>query len=268
MTPKKINEKKQELLSQPSPASLDAIADIELEFEKAEVQLLKYQVQLFNPLYEKRASVLRKIPKFWPIVLEAAPGDELSVYISPDDANVLEHLIDLRVYRPNEDPRDINIIFEFEPNEYLESNSLHIEKLFTYSSQKAEAPSSNSDKEPSQLISNKVDINWKKKKNLIKSTKGTAPSFFTWFSWTGKDNNDVFEDGEELAIFIAEDLYPNAVKYFTDALQENEEEDEDAEIDLETGILTILYNNIDINSILENEDETSENEPPKKKTKL
>ncbi|KAG5440627.1 hypothetical protein PCK2_000337 [Pneumocystis canis] len=181
MTPKKTNEKKQEFLSQPSPASLDAIADIELEFEKAEVQLLKYQIQLFNPLYDKRASILRKIPKFWPIVLEAAPGDELSVYISPEDANVLEHLIDLRVYRPNEDPRDINIVFEFEPNEYLETGSLRLEKLFTYSN----------------------------------------------------------------------------------ALQENEEEDEEAEIDLETGILPILYD-INIHSILENGDETSEDNPPKK----
>ncbi|KTW31179.1 uncharacterized protein T551_01252 [Pneumocystis jirovecii RU7] len=244
MTPKRINDKKQELLSQPNPASLDAIADIELEFEKAEIELR-------NPLYEKRACVLRKIPKFWPIVLEAAPGDELSTYISSEDANVLEHLIDLRVYRPNEDPRDINIVFEFEPNEYLEQNSLYLEKLFTYSSQKAEASSSNSDKEPSQLISKKVEIKWKKNKNFTKPAKGVAPSFFTWFSWTGEGNNDVFEDGEELAIFIAEDLYPNAVKYFTDALQENEEEDEDAEIDLET----------------ENGDETSESEPPKKKAK-
>ncbi|KAG4305722.1 hypothetical protein PORY_000632 [Pneumocystis oryctolagi] len=252
---KKANEKKQELLSQPNPASLDAIADIELEFEKAEVELLKYQVQLFSPLYEKRASILKKIPKFWPIVLEAVPGDDLSVYINADDANVLEHLIDLRVHRPNEDPRDINIIFEFEQNDYLESSSLYLEKLFIYSKQKAEA-SSNSDKEPSQLISKKVEIKWKKNKDLTKTIKGAAPSFFTWFSWTG-ENNDVFEDGEELAIFIAEDLYPNAVKYFTDALQENEEEDENAEIDLET----------------ENEDETSEsesaeNEPPKKKKKI
>ncbi|KAG5518279.1 hypothetical protein PMAC_003075 [Pneumocystis sp. 'macacae'] len=251
MTPKRTNDKKQELLSQPNPASLDAIADIELEFEKAEIELLKHQINLFSPLYEKRASVLKKIPRFWPIVLEAAPGDELSTYISSEDTNVLEHLIDLRVYRPNEDPRDINIVFEFEPNDYLEQNSLCLEKLFTYSSQKAEASSSCSDKEPSQLISKKVEISWKKNKNLTKQAKGVAPSFFTWFSWTGEDNNDVFEDGEELAIFIAEDLYPNAVKYFTDALQENEE-DEDAEIDLETGI---FY-------------ETSESEPPKKKTKV
>lgn len=156
----------------------------------------------------------------------------------------------MRVYRPNQDPRDIKIVFEFEPNEYLESSSLYIEKLFRYSSQKAEASSFNADKEPSQLISEKVNIKWKKDRDLTKPTKGVAPSFFTWFSWTGEDN-DVFEDGEELAIFIAEDLYPNAVKYFTDALQENEE-NEDEEIDLEN----------------ENGDNIPEVEPPKKKTKL
>ncbi|EMR09568.1 hypothetical protein PNEG_02154 [Pneumocystis murina B123] len=250
MSLKRINEKRPEILPESNPTSLDEVADIELEFEKADVELLKHQVQLFNPLYEKRANVLRKIPKFWPIALEAAPSDEFSVYINPEDANVLEHLIDLRVYRPNEDPRDIKIVFEFEPNEYLESNSLYLEKLFRYSSQKAEASSSNTDKEPSQLISEKVNIKWKKNKDLTKPTKGVAPSFFTWFLWTG-ENNDIFEDGEELAIFIAEDLYPNAVKYFTDALQENEEND-DEEIDLEN----------------ENGDNISEEEPPKKKTRL
>uniref|UniRef100_UPI000F044F01 Vacuolar protein sorting-associated protein 75 n=1 Tax=Pneumocystis carinii (strain B80) TaxID=1408658 RepID=UPI000F044F01 len=250
MSAKKTNEKRSEIQSETNTTSLDEVADIELEFEKADVELLKHQVELFNPLYEKRAMVLRKIPKFWPIAIEAAPSDELSVYISPEDANVLEHLIDLRVYRPNEDPRDIKIVFEFEANEYLESNSLYLMKLFRYSSQKAEASSSNINKEPSQLISEKVNIEWKKNKDLTRQTKGTAPSFFTWFSWTGKEN-DIFEDEEELAIFIAEDLYPNAVKYFTDALQENEE-NEDEEIDLEN----------------ENGDNISEEEPSKKRTKL
>ncbi|KAF8425478.1 hypothetical protein EV426DRAFT_701442 [Tirmania nivea] len=92
-------------------------------------------------------------------------------------------------------------------------------------------------------------------------------SFFNWFSWTGDhfmvmekeaeiklrekkvkgeevteddgeddgeddaDGIDVFPDGEKLAYLIAEDMFPNALKHFADAMEHNEPAEGDSDGD-------------------------------------
>ncbi|KAH6648992.1 NAP family protein [Truncatella angustata] len=63
---------------------------------------------------------------------------------------------------------------------------------------------------------------------------------------------EIFTDGEELAIAIAEDLWPSAIKYFTNA----QEQDGLSELDFE-----------ELEGELEDEEEEDEEEPPAKKRK-
>lgn len=61
-------------------------------------------------------------------------------------------------------------------------------------------------------------ITWKAGQDLTKTKAGQPPSFFTFFSWVNSDDEgkkDVFENAHEVAILIAEELYPNAVKLFS-----------------------------------------------------
>lgn len=85
-------------------------------------------------------------------------------------------------------------------------------------------------------------LKWKEGNSICSSetdngkAQGVNPlSFFDWFSWTGS-GEDKFKDGEQLALFIAEDLFPNAVKYFTealcDAVESSDEEDESESVNL------------------------------------
>lgn len=109
---------------------------------------------------------------------------------------------------------------------------------------------------------------------LEKMMEQGPSSFFNWFLWTGchealgevheHDGCDghheeeegpveVFPNGEEMAVQIAEDLYPNAPKYFSmsplprrfcgrklmwiaDSLDDEGDEDEEDDIDLESDV--------------------------------
>ena len=52
-------------------------------------------------------------------------------------------------------------------------------------------------------------------------------SFFAFFSWTGLKPGKEFRNGEELARLVVESVFPYAVKYYTEALPADEEEDSD-----------------------------------------
>ena len=70
-------------------------------------------------------------------------------------------------------------------------------------------------------------------KTVEERVGGGEPSFFTWFAWVGRgrdgpaeegpaeedsagaETDDVFDHGDELALTIADELYPNAVKFYS-----------------------------------------------------
>lgn len=124
----------------------------------------------------------------------------------------------------------------FGPNQYLEDKA--IKKIFTV--HEAEGGT--------KLSSSKSAIDWKEGKDLTQVKSGGAPSFFSFFQWEGGDKG--FRGGEELAVTLVEDIWPNAIKYFTESFEESDEPDE--EIDLESE---------------EDEEESERDEPPKKKLK-
>ncbi|KKA29056.1 hypothetical protein TD95_002193 [Thielaviopsis punctulata] len=293
--------------------TFEQLADIELEFEETENEIIRKQVLLQAPLYEKRHQLIAKIPNFWALVLEQAPPD-VDEYIQPTDAAALmQSLVSLKVSHFEieggdsglAEPRSIKFVFEFKENEYFTNTT--IEKNFYFRYGKGDW---------SGFVSEPVTIDWKQGKDLthglldlarkvydddmarekagvakadtptdnekklmekLEATAAGGVSFFAWFGFRGrrvtdeehkaeklrlaarragkeeekKDGEDEDEDdddddhefeiiggGADLAICLADDLYPNAIKYFTQAQElenmsdlEFETEDEDEEME-------------------------------------
>ncbi|KAI1849396.1 hypothetical protein JX265_008549 [Neoarthrinium moseri] len=307
----------------------EQLADLEQDFEDAELEITRQQAVLMKPLYEKRAKTVADIPNFWPLVFEQSPP-EVDSYIQPSDSAVIStSLKALSVSRfevedgGKGDPRSVVIKFEFNENEYFENTVL--EKKFWQRQSK--------DGRFSGLVSEPVAIKWKPGKDLteglldqavaiyeqdkksgrtglvkvkdftpeqkalqkkIQATGMGGVSFFAFFGYRGypvseeesrlavekdkeerrlraegKSKNDddeapelveegdeddeeeileIFPDGEELAVAISEDLWPSALKYFTQA----QEVDGISEMDFEE---------------LEDDEDEEDEEPPAKKQK-
>jgi hypothetical protein len=122
---------------------------------------------LTKSLYEKRHKTVSQIPNFWPLVIEQAPPD-IDEYIQPSDsALLLSSLTSLSVSHfeiedgSNGDPRSVAIRWEFAPNDYFDDTIL--EKKFWYRYSKAGW---------SGLVSEPVDIHWKKGKDLTSGLLG------------------------------------------------------------------------------------------------
>ncbi|KAK8041259.1 hypothetical protein PG994_014266 [Apiospora phragmitis] len=137
--------------------SYEQLSDLEKEFEENEVEIIRHQVALNKPLYEKREKILSELPGFWPLVLEQAPPD-VDQYIQPSDSAVLlSSLKNLTVSHfeidngGKGDPRSIAIRLEFNENEYFEDAVL--EKKLWHRRAKSGWTG---------LVSEPVPIRWKK----------------------------------------------------------------------------------------------------------
>lgn len=284
-----------------------------------------------QPLYAKRHGLVSQIPNFWPLVFEQAPPD-IDEFIQPSDSSLLlTSLTSLFVSRfeiengGQGDPRSLCFRFEFNENDLFEDKV--IEKKFWHRRSKSGW---------SGLVSEPVEIRWKKGKDLTGGLLSTAKkvwdahkgkasrnsksgelspderalkkkientglggmSFFAWFGYVGRDVSaeesseaaekarrerlarqegtlsanghddadiddddeenelEIFPEGENLAIAISEDLWPNAIKYFTQAQEQDEVSDDDFE-----------SNAGDEKELMEEDEAYSDEEPPAKRLK-
>ncbi|KAI2621752.1 nucleosome assembly protein [Hypoxylon sp. NC1633] len=137
-------------------ASFEELKDLEKDFEDVESKIIRHQVALTKPLYEKREKLIAKISHFWQLVFEQAPQD-IDQCILPTDSDVLlSSLTSLSVSRfeiengGNGDPRSVSIKMEFSENEWFEDKVL--EKKFWYRMSKDGTDA---------LVSEPVPIKWK-----------------------------------------------------------------------------------------------------------
>ncbi|KAF3247150.1 hypothetical protein TWF217_009797 [Orbilia oligospora] len=133
-----------------------ALGDLELEFEKAEIEVLKYQIKTTAPLYERRNPLTSQIPEFWPTVLEATP--DFDQHVTPKDVPAFATITSLNIIRPNpEEPRDfiIELGFDKEKNQWFEDDV--IRKQFWWRGVEGVW---------SGLVSEPVEIRWKHNKDL------------------------------------------------------------------------------------------------------
>lgn len=318
-----------------------------------------------GPLYEKRHRLTSQIPNFWTLVFEQAPPD-IDEFIQPSDSSLLlTSLTSLSVSRfetehgGQGDPRSLCFRFEFSANDHFEDKV--IEKKFWHR---------RSNGGWSGLVSEPVEIRWKKGKDLTGGLLGTVKkvwaaqqanaktgdakpkdltadekalkkkientglgglSFFAWFGYVGRnvsakesqeatekarkeritrqdDNHspvnddgedddeedddeddenelEIFPEGENLAIAISEDLWPNAIKYFSkyekprrkgataerataQAQEQDEVSDDDFESDADADVGAAADADADADADAKDaEEEVSDEEPPAKRRK-
>ncbi|KAI9754486.1 MAG: hypothetical protein M1815_005631 [Lichina confinis] len=148
-----------------SKVSYEDLAELEKEFEGAELEILRNEILLTAPLYRKRAGLISQIPNFWSLVLEQAPQD-IDQFIQPTDSHILLSClktIDVARFEvppyaaegaTDGSPRSIAIRFTFKPNEWFEDEVL--EKKFWY--RRRRGPSA-----WAGLVSEPVRVRWKSK---------------------------------------------------------------------------------------------------------
>ncbi|KAI5962885.1 hypothetical protein KGF57_001324 [Candida theae] len=232
-------ENESEILSE----SLNQLSAWESQMDKVEKDADIYRLKLTQPMYAKRRTMLKTIPRFWYIII--AENDEFAEYASPDDLKYLEYIDDIYVHHPvvEEDegqricnPRDFDITISFKKSPIIEEQS--VTKSFKVVLR---------DNGEEHLESLPVEIKWPHElskinpqlvkertnggKNMTSEDKkwyrAGMKSFFSWFAWTGKKPGKEFRNGEDLANLISEDIFINALKYYIVALT-NESEDEDS----------------------------------------
>lgn len=122
-----------------------------------------------RPLYEKRHKLISQIPNFWTLVFEQAPPD-IDEFIQPSDSSLLlTSLTSLSVSRfetengGKGDPRSLCFRFEFSGNDHFEDEV--IEKKFWHRRSRDGW---------SGLVSEPVEIRWKKGKDLTGGLLGTV----------------------------------------------------------------------------------------------
>lgn len=210
---------------------VEALAGIEESFRRAKLELLKKENDLFKPLYAKREKLTAAIPRFWSTVLSIE--DELLPYIKDRESDLLKSCTSLKIDRLD-DPRDFCLSLSFSRNSYLENSSLNMTKQFKF--------------DGGRLTSKPIKLDWKEGKNLIELAEREGRlSFFSILTFVGTDedtqpdrmngksfetenDNDDDEDEEEeekedpqlvledMAMLLADEVYPHALSYFTDAL--------------------------------------------------
>lgn len=241
--------------------SFSKLQQIESEIQRADAKVEKYKNSLFTPIYERRRSYLKTIPKFWYVVL--AQHEDFQEYVTIEDMKYIELIDDLYVefwdetdIEENDEitkeslpKKGFNLTISFKPQgSTLKIKDQQVTKKFEW----VIDPESGSRK----LQSSPADLEWptELKKispiNIKKQAKHEARSltsdekkryrqgmrsFFSFWQWTGLKPGKEYRNGEDLATFIADDIFPAALDYYVLAapgLGGNGDSDDD---DAETG---------------------------------
>ncbi|CAN3374116.1 hypothetical protein DIURU_000947 [Diutina rugosa] len=233
----------------------EKLAECETAMAKVDKEVEQFRIDKSAALFNQRRDIVREMPKFWYIAL--AEHEDFVDLIAMEDLKFLEDVKD--IYVDYQDVDHFTITFEFD-GELVPKQT--VTKKFTVTTEDGE----------DKITSEAVAIEWPEElkeinPKLIKEAKGAdlskedkanyrtgMRSLFAWFDWTGEKPGKEFREGDELARVLANDIYVNAVKYYTVALQDD---GEDVEVDSSEG------EELD----LEDDDDDDDDEQPKKKQK-
>ncbi|QRV96815.1 Nucleosome assembly protein (NAP) [Ceratobasidium sp. AG-Ba] len=223
----------------------DKFDSFQREVDRMDLILEFFEYRKKAPLYEQRRKLIKTIPRFWYMAL--MNNDDISIELQhKEDQEALEFLEDIWVVRSPIDPRVYTIEFMFKSNPFFEDKVLR--KVYKYSeSRECKAQSGDSDgfkwgmldfDWEEQVQPQSTTIKWKRGKNLSskyprKGADDNLPdelgSFFNWFTHP----SDAFDIG----VTIAEDIFPDAIDYYTgqvgcdDSDEESDEDDDDDDDD-------------------------------------
>lgn len=230
--------------------ALAELARVEQAMGDAEKDVEIYRIKKTQGLYDARRAITSTIPNFWYIVL--AENDDFAEYVRPEDLKYLEHISDIHVHHDVADHGDatryrdfsINVTFGTIPSSDSGSDSSPVPAQTVTKKFSVELVDGED-----VLTSEPVDVAWPAELRdicpaIIRANKqgqytldekkryrqGMA-SLFAWFEWTGRRQAKEFKAGDDLARLIAEDLHPNAVRYYVAAVNSDTASDESSEGD-------------------------------------
>lgn len=189
---------------------------------------------------------------------------EFSEYIRSSDFKYLELIKDIYVTwdvsqpeSESSNPGDFSITFEFNglgddfPAQIIvkkfKLENIDPEEIAAKSKSKKKNIDDSDDEDNAddteRLVSENVDIVWPKSYDSInpvkiqdkktpegkKNYRTGMKSFFGWFKWTGRKPAKEFPNGEDFARLFSEDIFPYAVKYYTEAQRDGLEEEDDSD---------------------------------------
>lgn len=240
--------------------ALAKLAQNEQQMGEADKDAEIYRIKKTQAIYHQRSDITKEIPQFWYIVL--AQNDDFADYVRVEDLKYLDFVNDIYVHFDIADSdlvanyRDFSITISFKDDSGVVPTQT-VTKKFQVSEKDGEEV----------LYSEVASVEWPEElaeispTNIRKSKKSDGysadekkryregmKSFFAWFEWTGHKPAKEFRSGEDLARLILDDLFPNAVRYYAEAIKN----DNGSEVDSSEG---------------EELDISDDDEPPRKKQK-
>lgn len=244
--------------------ALIGLASAEEQMEQAERAAEISRLKAVSKIFKTRSDHTKVLDKFWHIVLSQHP--EFAEYIRAQDFKYIETILDIYVSWDaaestdnGVDPGNFSITFDFKGTEDGDFPAQIVTKKFwieqidpeelaaTASKKKSSANLSDDEDDTSEdterLVSEAADIIWPKSYDSINPSKITEKktpqgkknyragmkSFFGFFKWTGRKPGKEFPNGDDLARLFADDLFPSAVKYYTEAQRDGLEEEVDSD---------------------------------------
>lgn len=232
--------------------SFAELQNIEKEIQKADSKVEQYKNELFTPIYSKRRDLLQKIPNFWYVVL--AQHEDFQEYVTIEDMKYMDLIDDLYVEfwdeTKDEDiftAKGFTITMKFKNSDNADNKIVEqtVTKKFSWKID-PETGSRKLESEPVSFTWPEAlkKINPQAIKELAKEEKRTLTSdekkryrqgmrsFFSFWQWTGTKPGKEYRNGEELATFIAEDIFPAALDYYVLAAPglDGEEGDDDDDV--------------------------------------
>ncbi|ODV58504.1 Vps75p ASCRUDRAFT_119309 [Ascoidea rubescens DSM 1968] len=217
--------------------SLKGLYECEDLMEKCEKETEIFRLKNLTTFFQKRLRYISDIEKFWYTVL--TQNEDFEEYIRPEDSKYLEYLKRLHINwdvlnNPQSDIGDFSIEFEFVSNDNNFKSQI-IKKIFKVE-KTSKIHNNNSKLETSILTSVLAKFDWPKDYNDL-PPQIKKLSFFSFFDWTGKNEENEFKSGDDLARLFSEDIYLNAIKYYVDAqkdsLQDEIINDSESELELD-----------------------------------
>ncbi|AWU74999.1 hypothetical protein CAS74_003358 [Pichia kudriavzevii] len=230
--------------------SMLALKNLEVVIQEAEAQVEKFKNNLFKPIYDKRREYIKKIPKFWYVVL--VENEDFQEYVRVEDMKYIESISDIYVEYWDKTPttQKINIPKKgFRITVQFDSSHATDYKIKSQTITKDFEWILDQEDGVRKLISTAAEIEWPQELQSInpqiikqfakdegrsltadekKRYRQGMRSFFAFWGWTGRKAGKEFRSGEELATLIADTIFPIALDFYTMA-SVNDVQDGDSE---------------------------------------
>lgn len=214
--------------------TLAQLAECEQKMGDAEKEVEIFRIKKTQAIYADRRAILAAVPQFWYIVM--AQNDDFAEYVPAEDLKWMDFVEDIYVEYPltGKHHRDfvLSVTFGGEVPKQTVKKAFFVheedgEEKLTAEGAAVEWPAELADVCPATIRAQKKDqFTADQKKRYRQGMK----SFFAFFEWTGEKPGKEFKAGEDLARLIVDDIFPNAVRYYVEAANQDE-----SEVDLSEG---------------------------------